>query len=220
MLRGKIIELSAGIPKSHSWRGKEYKSAIGKQPVDEAFLSKEGIMGDDVANHDFHGGPDRALCLYPFEHYAKWESEFGNKLILPAFGENITSSGLLESEVCIGDIFKIGEATVQVAQGRVPCSTISKFNSIESLLGKVYETCLTGVFFRVLEEGYINRNSEIILLQSHASSITVFTAASAVLHQNADENTVRKILEVKELSDEWRQKLESIMAKNIMKESI
>lgn len=220
MIQGKIIELSAGKPKGLTWRGKEYKSAIGKEPVEEAYLSKEGIRGDDVANHDFHGGPDRALCLYPFEHYAKWETEFGNKLVLPAFGENITSVGLLETEVFIGDIYKIGEATVQVTQGRVPCSTISKFNSIESLLGRVFETCLTGIFFRVLEEGYINRNSEIILLQRQASSVTVFTATSAVLHQKADENTVRKILDIKELSEEWRRKLESIMAKKFMKESI
>ena len=220
MIQGKIIELSAGKPKGLTWRGKEYKSAIGKEPVKEAYLSKEGIRGDDVANHDFHGGPDRALCLYPFEHYAKWETEFGNKLVLPAFGENITSFGLLETEVFIGDIYKIGEATVQVTQGRVPCSTISKFNSIESLLGRVFETCLTGIFFRVLEEGYINRNSEIILLQRQASSVTVFTATSAVLHQKADENTVRKILDIKELSEEWRRKLESIMAKKFMKESI
>lgn len=217
MLRGKIIELSAGKPRGHTWKGKEYESAIGKEPVKEAYLSKEGIIGDDVANHDFHGGPDRALCLYPFEHYAKWESETGNKLVLPAFGENITSTGLLETEVFIGDIFKIGEATVQVTQGRVPCSTISKYNSIESLLGRVYETCMTGIFFRVLEEGNINRQSEIILLQRQPSSISVFTAATAVLHQKSDESIVRKILDVDELSDEWRRKLESIKALNLTK---
>ncbi|WP_231689606.1 MOSC domain-containing protein [Bacillus sp. FJAT-27245] len=213
MTKPKIIQLAAGMPKNIESNGKKYLSAMGKEPVREAFLSREGLAGDGIANREFHGGPDRALCLYPFEHYPKWEEEFGVKLDPPVFGENITAAGMRESEVFIGDIFKIGGAIVQITQGRVPCSTISRFNSIDPFLKRVYETSLTGYFFRVLEEGVIRVDSDIVLLERNEQGITVFSATSAILHKKRDAEFLQKLVALPALAEVWRD-----MAKKILHE--
>ncbi|WP_409270335.1 MOSC domain-containing protein [Neobacillus sp. SCS-31] len=217
MNKPKIIQLAVGKPKSFERNGKEYISAIGKESVREAFLSRDGLAGDGIANPEFHGGPDRALCLYPFEHYPKWEEEFGTKLCPPVFGENITVTGMRESEVFVGDIFKIGGAVVQVTQGRVPCSIISKFNSIDPFLKRVYETCLTGYFFRVLEEGSITPDSEIVLQQRSNQEITVFSAAMAILHKSGDTDIFEKLAAHSELATEWRNKARKISEEKLAK---
>ncbi|RDU36473.1 MOSC domain-containing protein [Neobacillus piezotolerans] len=217
MNQPKIIQLAIGKPKSFERNGAEYISAIGKEPVKEVFLTAEGLAGDGIANPEFHGGPDRALCLYPFEHYPKWEEEFGVQLYPPVFGENITVAGMRESDVFIGDIFKIGGAVVQITQGRVPCSTISKFNSIDPFLKRVYKTCLTGYFFRVLEEGSITQDSKIVLQQRSNQEITVFSAARAILHKSGDTDFIERLAGLPELAEEWRYKAEKILEEKLAK---
>jgi MOSC domain-containing protein YiiM len=203
----KIINLAVGKPKEYDWQNQKEISAIGKSSVKIVELKKAGFVGDDVANHEFHGGPDRAVCLYPFEHYARWEKLFQRTFIPPAFGENITATGMLEEQVCIGDIFKIGNAVIQVTQGRVPCSTISKHNEEDQLLNRVFKTALTGYFFRVLEEGTFMLDSEIELLEKHSDGVTVLFAAQTLFHKQKDRSSIEKILRVEDLADDWRKRL-------------
>lgn len=200
----KIINLAVGKPKEFNWNNKKELSAIGKSSVQTVMLKKSGIVGDDVANHKFHGGPDRAVCLYPFEHYSYWEEIFQKKLVLPAFGENITATGMVEEQVCIGDTYKIGDTIVQVTQGRVPCATISKYNQENQFLKKLVETTLTGYFFRVLEEGTIMFDSEITLVEKHSKEISVSFATQILFHEQQDKTSIEKILTVDALAEDWR----------------
>lgn len=200
----KIINLAVGKPKEYNWNDKKELSGIGKSTVQAFEVERTGIIGDEVANHKFHGGPDRVVCLYPFEHYAYWEEEFQKKLILPAFGENLTATGMTEEQVCIGDIYKIGDTILQITQGRVPCVTISNYNEEKQFLKKVIETNLTGYFFRVLEEGTIMFDSEITLLEKHSKEISVSFATQILFHQKQDKVSIEKILTVDALSEEWK----------------
>ncbi|RPJ99090.1 MOSC domain-containing protein [Priestia endophytica] len=202
----KIIHLAVGKPKEYTWGNKKEVSAIGKSYVEAVELKKSGFIGDDVANHKFHGGVDRAICLYPFEHYPYWEEMFNKKLNPPAFGENITATGMLEEQVYIGDIYKIGDAVIQVTQGRVPCATISNYNEEKSFLKKVVETSLTGYFFRVLEEGTIKFNSGIELVERYENEISVFFATKVLFHQKKDKASIEKILKVEALAEDWRKR--------------
>ncbi|WP_394549176.1 MOSC domain-containing protein [Priestia aryabhattai] len=200
----RIINLAIGTPKEYNWNRKATLSGMGKSSIKAVELKKAGFVGDDVGNKEKHGGIDRAVCLYPFEHYSYWEKIFQKKMVLPAFGENITATGMTEEQVCIGDIYQIGDTIVQVTQGRVPCDTISKYNGEKQFLKKVVETSLTGYFFRVLEEGAIKIDSEINVIDKHTKKISVAFATNILFHQHQDKESIEKILKVDDLSEEWR----------------
>src|SRR5688500_16210484 len=136
-MTSKIIWLSKGTPKTLSHKGIEYRSGISKDPVDRLDVTTERITGDDVENHKFHGGTERVICVYPYEHYAYWEKNYGTALTKAAFGENLTLTNMQETEVCIGDIFQIGDTVLQISQGRFPCSTINKHTNIHTLLNNI-----------------------------------------------------------------------------------
>lgn len=209
----KILNLAIGKSKKYDWNKTTALSAIGKQRASELFLEKIGFVGDEVANTEFHGGPDRAVCLYPFEHYSKWEKEFAISLLLPSFGENITATGMLEKDVCIGDIFQVGEAIIQVTQGRIPCSTISSYNGVNQFLNRVYNTGLTGYFFRVLHEGRITLDSKILLVEPHPKKVSVHFANQILFHEQSNRKGIDKILEVNELAEVWKAKLTKLLQK-------
>ena len=195
----KILYLNIGMPELHNWNGKQEQSAIKKNGVSQAFLTKEGFRGDGVAATEFHGGPDRAVCFYPAEHYTQWANEYGKPLHLPSFGENISTEGMKEADVFIGDIYRLGNATVQVAQGRIPCSKISKNNEIVQLLKRVVETGYTGYFFRVLEEGMIYADSEITLLERIQDSFSILKANDIFFRRRTDYDAIQQLLEVDEI---------------------
>jgi MOSC domain-containing protein YiiM len=201
----KIISLAIGKSREYNWGQNNEQSAIGKTAVATAELKKECFIGDGVANTEFHGGVDRAVCIYPYEHYAQWEKVFNKKLRLPAFGENITVIGMTEAEVYIGDIYKIGDTVIQVTQGRVPCSTISSFNQEKTFLKLVFDTSLTGYFCRVIEEGRINIDSKIELVEQHPLKVSVLYAAQTLFH-NHDTKAIEKILQVEEMALDWKQR--------------
>lgn len=208
----KIISLNVGLPNDYVLKGKEENTGIGKLPVESMELKKNGFLNDGVAHTEFHGGVDRAVCLYPYEHYRFWENEFSRKLPIPAFGENLTATNMLEENVYIGDTFSIGTAVIQVTQGRIPCSMISKFNGFD-LLGRIVETGYTGYFFRVLEEGLIKSDSEIELVDRVQEKITVLQANKTMFHDRKNESAIREILEINELAPVWKAKLESMLKK-------
>lgn len=205
-----IIHLAAGKPRDYHWEGRTICSGIGKTEVGELKLSKQGILGDEVANHEAHGGLDRVVCLYPFEHYTYWANVLQKSLPMPAFGENLTATGMTEGEVCIGDIFKIGDVLLQVSQGRVPCDKISHYNGEKDFLRKVFETSLTGCFFRVLEEGTIRKDSKITRIRKDPAGITVAFANRTLFHEK-EKASIERILQVEALSWEWREKLSRLL---------
>jgi MOSC domain-containing protein YiiM len=203
-----LKNFSIGLPKQMKYgNDKEMDTGICKQTVEVAFLTKEGFRGDGVADLRFHGGPDRAVCVYPYEHYLFWEKEFKNRLPSSAFGENLTVTNMLEQQVYIGDIFSLGEAVMQITQGRIPCSTITKRTNNPSLLKRMVETGFTGYLCRVLVEGNVRRDSKITLLESHPKKVSIFLANQIYFHRQKDVEGIKKLLDVQELAEKWHETL-------------
>jgi MOSC domain-containing protein YiiM len=203
-----IHSLSIGTPKPLIYEnGKELNSGICKESVIDAFLTKDGFQGDGVANLRFHGGSDRAVCIYPYEHYALWESEFKTTLPTSTFGENLTVKNMLEKDVHIGDIFQVGEAVIQITQSRIPCSTITKRTNLSLLLNRLVETGYTGYLCRVLEEGVVREDSQITLLKQHCERLSVLVANDIYFQRLKDKETVEKLLGIQELATKWRESL-------------
>ncbi len=211
MASSKVIELknfSIGLPQKMKYENnEEMDTGICKQTIEEALLTKGGFLGDGVADLRNHGGPDRSVCVYPYEHYLLWEKEFANPLPSSTFGENLTVTNVLEKDVYIGDIFRLGEAVIQITQGRIPCSTISKRTNNPLLLRRMVQTGFTGYLCRVLEEGIVRNDSQITLLESHPKEVSILYGNEIYFHKQRDVDGIKRILAVEELANEWKELL-------------
>lgn len=205
---GRLKSLQVGKPAVYQWGGKEFTTGMGKQPAEgRLFLTVEGYAEDGQADRVNHGGPDKAVCVYGFEHYAFWEKELGLSLDSAAFGENVTIEGLTEQKVCIGDIFRMGEALVQVSQPRQPCYKLGhKYNRTDMPL-LVQTTGYTGYYFRVLEEGFTAPGDEVVLVEQSPSGISVAEANRIMYTAKDNKEETARLLAVPELSRSWRDTL-------------
>lgn len=182
-----IIEsLSVGLP-AMQWRhDRELLTAGDKMPVDSAMLFAFGFEGDGQADAVNHGGPDKAVCVYPADHYPHWEQVLERNLAPAAFSENLTVSGAVETVVCIGDIFRCGAALVQVCQPRMPCSKLAGKHDAPQLVKWVADTGYTGYYLRVLEQGRVATGDPFTLVEAHPARITVAAVNDVIYERSAD----------------------------------
>jgi MOSC domain-containing protein YiiM len=196
-----VLALYAGRAGTLATKKGAVRTAIAKQPVaDRARVDRDGLAGDEQIDPG-HGGPDRALCVYPREHYAFWGAR-----LEPAFGENVTSEGVLETEVGIGEVWRIGTALLQVSQPRSPCFKVAARLGIPDLVVRARRAAFTGLHLRVLEPGSIAAGDAIEQVSRPSHGVTVADAVAARLARVADAELVARVLEVPELAEDWRAK--------------
>lgn len=207
-LVGAVASLNVGLAGTLIHRGREVPSAFVKRPVEtQVWAGPLGLEGDEQVG-DYHGGPDKALCVYPFEHHAHWEDV--HDLHLPgaaAFGENLTTTGLLETTVRIGDVFRVGGALAQVTQPRGPCYKIAARYGISTLPVELQEANLTGWYLRVLEPGWIEAGAHLELVRRGAPAVTVALANHVLNVDKQDLAGARLLVQVDGLADRARTKL-------------
>lgn len=125
-----------------------------------------GIMGDEQGDRRIHGGPDKAIHHYPFEHYQGWLQLIGEhpRLAQPgAFGENLSTVGVDESQVCLGDIFRCGSVLLEVSQTRQPCWKLNDRFEVSDMALRMQASAMTGWYYRVLEDGVLQAGDPIVL---------------------------------------------------------
>lgn len=144
-------------------------SAIAKTPATgPRAVTFLGIAGDEQADLSVHGGPDKAIHHYPRDHYAFWDEALGGHALLAspgAFGENISTSGLVEDAACIGDRYRLGSALVEISQGRQPCWKLGHRFGIATVPATVVRTRRSGWYYRVLEEGAVAAGDTLTLVE-------------------------------------------------------
>ncbi|WP_435928523.1 6-hydroxyaminopurine reductase [Dryocola sp. BD613] len=181
-------------------------SAIGKYLVDgELRLNEHGLEGDQQAEKVIHGGPDRALCHYPREHYLHWAREFpeqAEQFAAPAFGENLSTTGLTEKNVCIGDIFRWGEALIQVTQPRSPCFKLNYHFGISDMASLMQKSGYCGWLYRVVLAGKVSTESPLELV-SRVSEVSVAEAIAIAWHMPFDDEQYHRLLSAAGLSVSW-----------------
>lgn len=211
-MTGPIVgSLNIGLPRREILHGKEYFTGIVKQPVPGPVrLTRAGFDGDGVGDGKHHGGPDKAVCVYNLEHYGYWEKTLRMPLPVAAFGENVTVSGLPETEVCIGDVFRLGTALVQVSQPRQPCTTLAARFGRSDLVKLVVDAGRTGFYLRVLEEGIVKQGDELVPVDRDARAVTVAFANRVYHHDRKDREGIEKVLSVTALSASWRESFEKL----------
>jgi MOSC domain-containing protein YiiM len=203
----RVISVSAGRPALVVCNGRTYSTAINKRPARGTVeLNAEGLAGDRVADDRHHGGPDQALCCYPYEHYPHWQKQLNRFLEPPAFGENLTTQGLLETGTCIGDILEVGSARVQVTQPRQPCWKLANRHHERRLPAWINALGYTGFYMRVLEPGEVCAGDELTLVERPCRSLTVWTVMQLLLN-GGPETLLERCVELDLLGRSCRRQL-------------
>ncbi|MTC60477.1 6-N-hydroxylaminopurine resistance protein [Providencia rustigianii] len=181
-------------------------SAIHKRGVDDVLmLGSLGIEGDEQAEKRYHGGPDRALCHYPQEHYVFWLHRYPEleDLFAPcAFGENLSTLGMTEESVFIGDIYSWGDARIQVTQPRSPCYKLNGLTGIDNFAQVMQDEGRCGWLYRVIKGGKVGSNMPMKLL-SRNSDVSVQEAVMIAFHAPYDEELYQRLLSAAGLSASW-----------------
>lgn len=201
-----IRTLSVGRPVPLS--GTNLLSGIYKTPVSGPLhLGRLGLVGDEQADLINHGGPDKAVCVYAVERYPFWERQLGLTLGPSAFGENLTVEGLTEAQVHIGDVYRVGEALVQVAQPRVPCDKVNRKLGHPGVVERIIETGYTGYYLRVLEEGTVQAGDRFVLVERTPEAPTVLFANRIRFHEPANREANELLARTPGIAEAWIDKI-------------
>jgi MOSC domain-containing protein YiiM len=228
--QARLISVQVGAPREHdnpaasapnerAWTTGFYKSAVDG-PVQ---VRRTKLVGDGQADLVHHGGADKAVCVYSLDHYGSWRDVFAGAgvafdpptgLAPGAFGENFSVSGWRETDVCVGDVWRIGDAVFQVSQPRQPCWKLARRWNIKTLAAQVIETGKTGWYLRVLEEGIVAAGMEIALVERLYPEWTV-ERANWVMHKAKEDcDASRNLSAVASLSASWRDELHKRIARS------
>ena len=200
----RIISLNVGLPSAQRYEDRKIITGGAKKPVPRAVLRFENFDGDRQADQVNHGGFEKAVCVYPFDHYPYWSRQLGRNLKPGAFSENLTVSGAIETEVCVGDVFRIGEAMVQVSQPRMPCTKLAGKNESKMLPKLIADTGYTGFYMRVLSEGLVAADDGLDLERPHPERITIAEVNSIIYEKSYDISLIKRLAELPEFSEVGR----------------
>ena len=175
LLRVRLVSVNAGLPRIVEWHGRQIRTSIWKAPVEgRVAVSTLNIAGDAQSDLSVHGGEDKAVYVYPAEHYAYWRGELPDFALPPgSFGENFTTEGLLESEVMIGDTLAIGSAVFVVTQPRSPCYKLGIRFGRDDMVKRFWSSGRSGFYLAVLREGEIAAGDTIALSRGDDDNISV-----------------------------------------------
>ena len=218
-----LRSIQVGLPKTlgtlnaSNTMDQEWTTGFFKETVlGPVWVGTTNLAGDGQADLRVHGGPDKAINVYPYEHYAFWLAELDCKeLPNGAFGENFTVAGLLETEICIGDIFEVGGALVQISQPRQPCWKLSRRWRVQDLVARVVRTGKTGWYFRVLREGNVQAGAALALVERPYPEWTVATANNVMLHRKENYMDAQALADCPALSGSWKATLSRTTATDV-----
>lgn len=185
-------------------------SAIRKSPADRPLMVTEnGVAGDEHGDPVNHGGPDRAVHHYSFDNYEFWRSAFpehADRFDAPGFfGENLTSRGFSEKDICVGDVYRLGSATLQVTQARQPCWKLAYRSGIPDLALQVQKEGRTGWFYRVLEPGEVSAGDELELLERPHPTWDLKRLLATMYLTPLNRRELEEIAVLPELTQGWRE---------------
>ena len=203
---GTILTIQTGrVQTQPKGDGGTYRTALHKETVQGPLRATTlGFTGDEQADRRYHGGPDKALCCFPIEHFAEIGAHVGAQLPHGAFGENCTLEGMLECDVCLGDRLRFGGAVVEVSQPRQPCVNLARRWGSADIVKWMVERGFTGWYVRVLEECDVAAPCAVELLARPNPSWTVGRLNGVMTAKRAEAGDLREAVNIAALSEAWR----------------
>lgn len=207
----RIASVNVGRPREVIWKGMYVQTGIFKEPVaGPVAVGPLNLAGDEQADLTVHGGADKAVYAYPAEHYPYWRRELPEVNFVPGhFGENLTSEGLLENELCIGDCLRIGSALVMVTQPRLPCYKLALRFDRDDMIKRFISSGRSGLYFSVIEPGEVSAGSKIDMVSRDPNRVTVADILRLYLSHSPDPELIRRATSVSALPASWKVQLGS-----------
>ena len=202
----KVLSVNVALPRLIAWKGQTFNTGIFKQPIAGPVMMRQlDFDGDRQADLSVHGGPYKAVYAYPSEHYEFWRKELpGIDLPWGQFGENLTTEGLTEADTHIGDVLRIGMATVQVTQPRVPCFKLAAKFQRDDILKRFLQSGRSGFYFSVIAEGLVAAGDAIERIQQDPSGIAV-NDINKLFNHGTDTALLRRVIQLEALPLDWRE---------------
>jgi MOSC domain-containing protein YiiM len=202
----KIVSVNVGLPREVPWRGRTITTGIFKEPVEGSVTVRRlNLDGDRQADLSVHGGADKAVYAYPAEHYDYWQGELPDmELPWGMFGENLTTEGLLEDKVNIGDRFRIGSVALMATQPRMPCYKLGIKFGRNDIIKRFLWSGRSGFYFSVLEEGEVSAGDAIKLINRDSNNVTVADITSLYVRQKGNLDLLHRAVQVEALPEGWR----------------
>ena len=202
----KVLSVNVGLPRDVDWQGRRVRTSIWKSPVDGAVrVATLNLDGDQQSDLSVHGGTEKAVYCYPSEHYSYWRRELPDtELPWGVFGENLTTEGLLEDKVQIGDRLRIGSARFAVTQPRLPCFKLGIRFDRADIVKRFLRSGRTGFYLAVLQEGDVaaGNSIEYVARAEHGVMVSDIVALYSTDAQNQD--LLRRVSELSALPESWR----------------
>lgn len=173
-------------------------------------VGSDGLADDQIADLRFHGGPDKAVHLYPIEHYAQLRAVFSapdEPFGSGAFGENLSLAGLLDGEVCIGDVYTVGSVALQLTQPRSPCWKLNARFGVRELSRRIQDARMTGWYARVLQPGAVAEEDVLRLMDRRPGACSVAEFWDRVLDRRPDIDRLEALAQTEGLAADWRRRL-------------
>jgi MOSC domain-containing protein YiiM len=205
-VRMRVVSLNVGLPREIEWRGQMVRTSIFKAPVDRRLrVTALDFEGDEQSDLSVHGGVDKAVYAYPSEHYAYWRGELPDvELPWGFFGENLTTEGLFEESVRIGDRFRVGSAEFIVTQPRMPCFKLSIRAGRPDILKRFLRSGRTGFYFAVLLEGEVAAGDRIERTAQAEDSLTVADVVNLYTVDAQNQELLHRATQSSVLPESWR----------------
>lgn len=202
----KLISVNVGLPREVAVNGGGVSTGIFKKAVSGAIrVERLNLVGDRQADLTVHGGPYKAVYAYPAEHYDYWRRELAeDELPRGMFGENLTTEGLHESAVYIGDRYRVGTAELIITQPRSPCYKLGIRFGRPEMVKRFLHSGRSGFYFAVAREGEVRAGDSIELLSRDANSLSVFDISKLYSSEKNDREMLERAVQIKGLSESWR----------------
>jgi MOSC domain-containing protein YiiM len=203
----RVVSLNVGLPREVQWRGRTVLTSIFKTPVDRRLrVSTLNFEGDQQSDLTVHGGVEKAVYAYPSEHYAYWRNELPEvDLPIGVFGENLTTEGLLESEMRIGNRFRIGSAEFVVTQPRMPCYKLGLRFGRPDIVKRFLQSGHSGFYFAVTREGEVGSGDAIELVSRADEGLTVTDIVNLYTVDSENQDLLRRATESSILPESWKE---------------
>jgi len=204
-----LVSVNVGLPSLYSWRGDTFKTSIFKTPVSgRVMLRTTNLDGDRQADLSVHGGPNKAVYGYPSENYQYWKEQLpGEDLPWGSFGENLTTEGLLETDISVGGRYRLGSAIVMATTPRLPCFKLAAKFRRDDMIERFLHGRRSGYYFSVIREGEIGAGDEFEFLDGVTPTLTIAETYEA--YTSLDPDLLKRAASVTALPLSWRDRFQA-----------